>query len=282
MQHKHKADEFVPTPPVRVAAPEIEASVSFDGRDYISASRAAKITGYSQDYVGQLARGEKIPSRQIGSRWYVDRAAIIEHKRHNDSLLGAVQAESVGIQRPVAQESLEIDAGANANAEPHFSYIQEDLSPIPAFEANQPEVAEEQVLIAEAADKAAPYESHDAEKEISEYQIPIRVMNNDVAPSSSFATEPIPEHRTSSNPRMTRIAIFFVAFLGIIIVGGAAYWQRSQTIAIQQNAMLSTVNSGAINAIAPVASATARVSDKLIALTENALSKELEYKRDSR
>ncbi len=71
--------------------------VSFDGRDYISANRASKITGYNQDYIGQLARGGKILSRQLGKRWYIDRDGIIAHKDEKDALLASVQRDSLGI-----------------------------------------------------------------------------------------------------------------------------------------------------------------------------------------
>src|SRR3990167_8328737 len=60
---------------------DADSLVSFDGKDHISASRAAKITGYHPDYVGQLARSGAIISRQVGNRWYVDRAALLSHKK---------------------------------------------------------------------------------------------------------------------------------------------------------------------------------------------------------
>ena len=71
--------------------------VSFDGKDYISASRASKLTGYNQDYIGQLARTGKVLARQVGNRWYIDREGIQVHKREKDALLAAVQASSVGV-----------------------------------------------------------------------------------------------------------------------------------------------------------------------------------------
>lgn len=73
--------------------------VSFDGKDYISASRASQITGYNQDYVGQLARSGKILARQVGNRWFVERSGIVAHKEQKDALLAAVQAQSVGLIR---------------------------------------------------------------------------------------------------------------------------------------------------------------------------------------
>lgn len=83
---------------------ESDLPVSFDGNDYISANRASKITGYNQDYIGQLARTGKVLSRQIGKRWYIDQSAIIAHKKEKDALLAAVQAESVGVSKPVTDE----------------------------------------------------------------------------------------------------------------------------------------------------------------------------------
>jgi len=98
--YKKKADEFTPQPPQKQFTNTFADSVvTFEGKDYISASRAAEITGYHQDYIGQLARSGKIHSRQIGTRWYVDRVDLINHKQEKDSLLGAVQSESVGIRK---------------------------------------------------------------------------------------------------------------------------------------------------------------------------------------
>ncbi len=81
----------------RNSIPDIDSLVTFDGTDYVSASRASQITGYHQDYVGQLARSGSISSRQVGNRWYVAREAIVAHKLEKDRLLGAVQSASAGI-----------------------------------------------------------------------------------------------------------------------------------------------------------------------------------------
>ena len=79
---------------------DTDAPIPLDGKEYISANRASKITGYNQDYVGQLARGGKIFARQIGNRWYVDQEAIMQHKNDKDALMAAVQTSSVGISGP--------------------------------------------------------------------------------------------------------------------------------------------------------------------------------------
>ncbi|MDO8728342.1 MAG: SdiA-regulated domain-containing protein, partial [bacterium] len=57
-------------------------SISSEGKEYISAIRAAKKTGYASDYIGQLCRAKKIPAQLIGRTWYVDFASLVEHKKH--------------------------------------------------------------------------------------------------------------------------------------------------------------------------------------------------------
>lgn len=51
----------------------------FSGKKYISSKRAAQITGYAKDYVGQLARAGKVPGTRVGRAWYVDEEALLAH-----------------------------------------------------------------------------------------------------------------------------------------------------------------------------------------------------------
>jgi len=144
--YKEKADQFVPTPPQGFQpAVEADVSVSFDGKDYISANRAAKITGYNQDYVGQLARSGAILSRQVGNRWYVDRESLLAHKKEKDDMLAAVQVQSVGLARPEAPAESEkpIETGAEEEVT-HFEYVQEEAPLIPAIPPIIPEVEVEE------------------------------------------------------------------------------------------------------------------------------------------
>lgn len=130
-QYRSKAEEYKPQPPPqREESRNTEAFISFDGRDYVSAARAAEITSYHQDYVGQLARGGTILSRQVGNRWYVDREGLVAHKKAKDALLGAVQAESVGLPYKKAvqapkQEREEVYEG------PALTYTHEDSDLMP-------------------------------------------------------------------------------------------------------------------------------------------------------
>jgi len=55
----------------------------FEGKKYISSSRAAKISGYTGDYIGQLCRGGKLECRMVGRSWYVSLDSIVAHKNQN-------------------------------------------------------------------------------------------------------------------------------------------------------------------------------------------------------
>ena len=142
-EYKSHADTYVPQLPEKKDAPDADSLVSFDGKDHVSASRAAKITGYHPDYVGQLARSGAIISRQVGNRWYVDRAALLAHKQEKDGLLGAVQAQSVGLERrPMAEGIPRNNAMGTEDAlqthhndpEPFFTYTRDDRELLPVME----------------------------------------------------------------------------------------------------------------------------------------------------
>ena len=55
----------------------------FEGKKYISSSRAAKLSGYVNDYIGQLCRDGKVESRMVGRSWYVSVDSLLEHKKAN-------------------------------------------------------------------------------------------------------------------------------------------------------------------------------------------------------
>jgi hypothetical protein len=127
--YQANAESYTPTLPPVQQGNDPDAIVSFDGKDYISASRAAKLSGYNQDYVGQLARAGKILSRQVGNRWYVEKDGLLSHKAQKDSLLAAVQRESVGLSSVPRQNAIQ---AAQTAYTPYYSYVSEkgkDLMP---------------------------------------------------------------------------------------------------------------------------------------------------------
>lgn len=73
----------------------------FDGKKYISSSRAAKISGYVNDYIGQLCRDGKLDARMVGRSWYVGLESLIEHK--NNNLIGTRSRGPKDIKNLVAE-----------------------------------------------------------------------------------------------------------------------------------------------------------------------------------
>src|SRR3989344_6277053 len=59
-------------------------SVSVAGEEFISSKRASKETGYTQDYIGQLARGGAIAAKRIGGHLYVSESSLRAYKMKAD------------------------------------------------------------------------------------------------------------------------------------------------------------------------------------------------------
>ncbi len=201
--YKRNAEGYAPKLPETIQAPrELDTIVSFDGKDYVSAARAAKLTGYNPDYVGQLARGGKILSRQVGNRWYVEREGLLAHKTQKDSLLAVVQAESVGLQRPLETTTAVHQQIAQAH-EPYLTYIREDqhLMPVLHSKPEQP--------VSSASVEGVASESH---------SVPIRVVRR-MSPSTPVRSMGKQTSRRMRTSAMTiNKAVKAVAALTVVIV----------------------------------------------------------------
>lgn len=64
-------------------------------KKYISSKRAAKITGYAKDYIGQLCREGRVPARLVGRSWYVLETAIQDHRFGATDLQSEVKASGI-------------------------------------------------------------------------------------------------------------------------------------------------------------------------------------------
>lgn len=65
-------------------------------KKYISSKKAAELTGYAKDYIGQLCREGRVEARLVGRSWYVLESSISEHR------FGKQEEE---IKEPEAEES---------------------------------------------------------------------------------------------------------------------------------------------------------------------------------
>lgn len=64
-------------------------SLEIDGKEYVSARRAAKEHGYVADYIGQLIRGGKLAGKKVGRAWYVSKESLEFYVKAEDSASNA-------------------------------------------------------------------------------------------------------------------------------------------------------------------------------------------------
>ena len=76
-----------------------------DDKKYISTKRAAKMTGYAKDYVGQLCREGRVPARLVGRSWYVLESALQDHRFGDKADASEEQAEKAPESVPGTWES---------------------------------------------------------------------------------------------------------------------------------------------------------------------------------
>lgn len=67
---------------------------------YVSSKRAAEITGYAKDYVGQLCREGHVEARMVGRSWYVLETSIREHRFGKEE----VQDRRNSTEKPATEE----------------------------------------------------------------------------------------------------------------------------------------------------------------------------------
>ena len=255
-EYKKSAELYKPEPPIQENANDVESLISFDGKDYMSASRAAKVTGYTQDYVGQLARAGTIIGRQVGNRWFVDRNAILQHKKNKDSLLAAVQAESVGIRRNnESREHFKLD---NNEKETFYRYVHEDEDLIPT-----PLLAQDNVGEISQKDQVS--------------KVPIRILSHGYDSQEEVYRET--EKDTVQITSRSRIpgktiyrALLPVAILMIIAVLSVSFVSLKSASVYTLKA-----TNASSQMVAAVAAATTRIADIL----EPLLTSEIKFNRGS-
>ncbi len=78
-----------------------------DNKKYISAKEASSLTGYSRDYIGQLARGNKIDSKKIRGVWYVEEKSILQYNDFSIELGTPIVHEPVLKKNALVSENLD-------------------------------------------------------------------------------------------------------------------------------------------------------------------------------
>jgi hypothetical protein len=79
-----------------------------DDKKFISSRRASAITGYAQDYIGQLCRGEKITAKRIGRAWYVSEEELLTYQSSEKYRKDFVAETTIETENPVADPAQEV------------------------------------------------------------------------------------------------------------------------------------------------------------------------------
>ena len=119
--------------------------LSFEGKKFISSKRAAEVTGYAQDYVGQLSRMGKISGRRVGRSWYVDEEELRKHRLEETAVshLHRAKNEEVSVEAGSEESKFEnLPALSNVQA-PETS----EITNIRDFKVNKEEISEERAIL---------------------------------------------------------------------------------------------------------------------------------------
>ncbi|MDB5266125.1 MAG: hypothetical protein JWM39_838 [Parcubacteria group bacterium] len=73
--------------------------LTIDGKIYISSKKAADLTGYAKDYIGQLCREGHVEARMVGRSWYVLETSIRAHRFGGDPHATPIEA---AVEAPLA------------------------------------------------------------------------------------------------------------------------------------------------------------------------------------
>ena len=106
--------------------------ITIDDKIYISSKRAAGITGYAKDYVGQLCREGRVEARLIGRSWYVLEDSIRKHRFEE-----AGETKTVEPAEPEVSEKTNVEAVWTESV-----YTSEEVQMLPVSEATEEKVDE--------------------------------------------------------------------------------------------------------------------------------------------
>lgn len=154
----------------------MNSDLYFDGKQFISSSRAAKISGYVNDYIGQLCRDGKLDCRMVGRTWYVSFESLISHKNANGSASKNRSKKSIEILAP--NLTLEAPQIATLDVLPTVSAIStpvvlETKIEVPVAPSVAPEILREVFTPVQVPQISYPVFAEISEKTIS---IPVHVF----------------------------------------------------------------------------------------------------------
>lgn len=77
-------------------------------RKYVTTKRAARVTGYAQDYIGQLIRSGKLKATKVGKSWFVAEDEVLKLAGKPEAIQGPDRALAVLESRKVVQSLVSV------------------------------------------------------------------------------------------------------------------------------------------------------------------------------
>ncbi|MEX2514736.1 MAG: immunoglobulin-like domain-containing protein [Candidatus Paceibacterota bacterium] len=94
----------------------MDDQLNFENQTLITTNLAAELTGYSSDYIGQLARDGGVASKKIAGRRFVDRDELIAYADENKKSFSIAQLPAE--HRPISDEPEPVESSAESSSAP--------------------------------------------------------------------------------------------------------------------------------------------------------------------
>ena len=105
--------------------------LTIDDKKYVSSKHAAKLSGYAQDYIGQLCREGRIPARLVGRSWYVLESALKDHRFGKEEKEEPKEEKNKEVVNEKKEEKTEKKEEEEKFASPRYEPI--TIEPLPMF-----------------------------------------------------------------------------------------------------------------------------------------------------
>lgn len=167
--------------------------ISFGNKEYVKASDIAKKFRYTQDYVGQLCRGDKVDARLVGRVWYVNPESVTEYRKTKHATQKKIASPSPSATKSNTKSKVEpvirpktarnlpgtgLTRSNNGSADVRASYSSDAVSIIP-------------ILHNKAAAPKAAQRQGDLEQQ-SPKKVTIKIRRHSKKPTQ-YVAEKIPE-----------------------------------------------------------------------------------------
>lgn len=167
--------------------------LTIDGKTYISSKKAAKVTGYAKDYIGQLCREGRVEAKLVGRSWYVYEPSLTEHRFNDERVKHRDKASEEVVVPQEAQETPKESPLETVWEAP--SYAAETVELLPELEPAAAPTNQEKAEDGAISHMQSAWQDWFAERQepqIKPVQEPVRPMVREVEAPREVAATSVP------------------------------------------------------------------------------------------